>query len=215
MMGGTESKASYLVVGRRGSFAFGVKPEAVMDGKAFGSDGTTWFGARIRSAIAGNLFDGTPSNKVVSIKEMMLTTATAWPDVVWENTDENRSSAIIGVLLRGKPIGTDEQVQQFLDEVDNGKLASKMADYVATLVGEEYLVIPVSEIKEWFDGYYKTLVGQIMDMIAKKKAVKEAMESHIGTFGLQAQILKKALENAQAKLASNEAEDKDPPSEGV
>ncbi|MCO5157893.1 MAG: hypothetical protein M9945_14285 [Aquamicrobium sp.] len=215
MMGGTESKQSYLVIARRGGFALGVKPEAVLDGKAFGHDGTTWFGARLRSAMAGGLFDTMPINKVVSIKDMMLTTATAWPEVVWENTNETRSSTVIGVLLHGRPLGTDEEVKMFLDEVDKGKLASKLADYVATLAGEENLVIPVSEIQEWLDQYYKGLVAQIMDAVNKKNAIKQEMEAQIGVFGMQAQILKKALEKAQETSKSGEAEDKEPPAAGV
>ena len=211
MMGGTESKNSYLVIARRGGFVIGVKPEEIVDGIAMNCPGTTWFGARIRSAMAGDMFKDDPSKKVVvSIADLALTTASAWPGVVWEKSDEVRSSATIGVLLKGKPNGTDEEVQQFLAEVDQGVLASKMADYVAELAGEEYLIIPVSEIKEWFDDYYKKIVAMIMGAIAKKQAIKETMEANIGVFGMQAQILKKALEKAQEKSPANAAEDKDP-----
>lgn len=215
MMDGTQTKAEYLVFARRGGFVLGVKPESVLDGKAFGHDGTTWFGARLRSAIGGTLLASLPSSTVVSIKDMMLTTATAWPEIIWDNTNETRSSVVIGVLLEGKPLGTDEEVQKFLDEVDNGKLAQNMADYLAMLAGEEHLIMPVGDIRDWLDTYYKNLVKQIMDALGKQKAIKEEMKAQLGQFGMQAQILKKALEKAQELAMANTAEDKEPPAEGA
>ena len=55
MMYGTEGQRDYLVIGRKGNVAIGIKPNAIAPGEKFGHPGTVWFGARLRSAPADDI----------------------------------------------------------------------------------------------------------------------------------------------------------------
>jgi uncharacterized protein (DUF927 family) len=65
------------------------------------------------------------------------------------------------------------------------------------------------------DEYYKTVVEKIMEMLKMKAKVTAEMEAKIGTFGMQAQILKKVYEQNQPAGPEHEAEDKDFDDPGV
>ena len=58
MMPGSDTGNSYLLIGRKGNIAVGIKPETFKSGGEFGSVGNTWFGAKLR--VAPGHMDGKP-----------------------------------------------------------------------------------------------------------------------------------------------------------
>lgn len=203
MMPGSTSGATYLLLGRKGNMAIGIKPTVVMKGDAFGSPGNTWFGSKLRVAPGGKLFEEETSN-VVSIgnAQKFDRPKEALPDITWDNDGYERASTTIGVLLKGEPDGNPESMQNFLGQIDNGALAKKMAAYIVQLVGVDHLLISEEEIAEWFDGHYQQIVKSILHRIEMSKKVAEAMEGTMGMVGVQADILKKVYQatgNAHAE----------------
>lgn len=208
MMMGTEGKFDYLVIARRGDIALGVKPNFIKSGRIFGQDGTVWFGARLRSASAEGLFEDDPDPKVVKLEKKPESFGAAWPNVVWEKEDNKRASTTIGVLLRGRLDGTVEEANLILKQMKNGEIAKQMADYLYNLVGEQYMILTRDQIAQWLtDTVYSKVAMRFEKSIKKRMAFEEEMGKNIGTFGMQAQILKKAYEKVQAEY--EEAEDLD------
>lgn len=200
MMPGSTTGMSYLLLGRRGNMAIGIKPTVVMKGEAFGSDGNTWFGSKLRVAPGGDMFEDS-SGPVVSLADAQKfeRPKDALPNITWDNDGRSRASTTIGVLLKGSPDGSEDEMKSFLEQIDNGALAKKMASYIVELVGAEYLTLSEADIAEWFDGHYQKVVETIQTNIEMRKKVATAMEDTMGIVGVQADILKKVYE------ASNEA----------
>lgn len=200
----------YLVIARRGDIALGVKPNVIMPGGMFGHPGTVWFGARLRSSSAKPIFGGEGENSnVVSLDKVKVTDfAEAWPNVDWEKKDHERASTTIGSLVPGSLDGSIEEAQKVLDYMKDGKLAKQLADYLYNLVGEQYMILTRDQIAQWLtDTVYGKVAMRLEKSIKKRMAFEEEMGKNIGTFGMQAQILKKAYEKVQAEY--EEAEDLD------
>lgn len=207
MMRGSSGAFDYLVIARRGDIALGVKPNAIVKGETFGHPGTVWFGSRLRSAPATGMFDEEPS-KVVKLEKKPENLWDAWPNVVWEKKSSERASTVIGVLLKGSLDGTKEEAEAILNEMKDGKLAKRMADYLYELIGSEYMILSRDEISNYLtENVYGKIAASIEKMIKAKMIVEQEMGKNIGVFGMQAQILKKAYEQIQAEEEGDNTDD--------
>jgi hypothetical protein len=194
MMLGTNGYHDYLVIAGKGDVALGIKPNSIKSGAAFGHPGTVWFGARLRSArIDGQPY--TPSESSGAFQQNPENLWDAWPGVVWEKQDDKRASTTIGVLLRGTLEGSIEEAQALLDKMKSGKLSEQMAEYLSDLAGAENLITQPDEIAAWLTAnVYGKIAAGLEKQIEARKIMEVEMEKNIGTFGMQAQILKKAYD---------------------
>ena len=220
MMRGSGGERNYLVIARRGGIALGIKPETIAAGDGMGGPGTVWFGLPPRPAPAAGLFPAEPEGNVVKLEKTPENLWDAWPNVEWEKRSPARASTTIGVLLRGRL--DDAEAQPLLAQMEDGTIARKLADYLYELVGEQHMILSRDEIA---DHLTKTVYGSVAKSIRERmevrKAVLDEMEQSIGTFGTQAQLLKKAYEkvkgSSQGKAEETDAEtdaeteDDDPP----
>lgn len=206
MMLGTNGYHDYFVIARKGNMALGIKPNNIAPGAKFGHAGTVWFGARLRSAPADGLFsDDNGVDNVVQFQKKFEKPADAWDGVVWEKDNEERASTTVGALLRGTLEGNIEEAKLILNEMRDGKLATKLATYLAELAGTENLIMPIDELSAMLTEHvYGKIAVKLEKAIEARAIVETEMEKTIGTFGMQASILKKAY----AKL-QEEAEDVD------
>ncbi|WP_162742355.1 hypothetical protein [Nitratireductor sp. OM-1] len=192
LMPGSSSGMTYLLLGRRGNMVIGIKPTVVMRGEAFGSPGNTWFGSKLRVAPGGDLIEQ-DDGPVVSLAnaQKFSRPSEALPDVSWDNNGSQRASTTIGVMLEGAPDGTDEELKEFLKNLEDGSLSAKMTAYVVNLVGEENLKTSKELITEWFDYHYGEIKQALLKQNEKRKALKEAIKETVGVVGVQADVLKK------------------------
>lgn len=199
MMIGTNGFHDYYVIGRKGNIAVGIKPNDISPGDRFGHPGTTWFGARLRAAPAGDLFaDDKGVDNVVQFQKKFDEPAEAFENVEWEKSNPERASTTIGSLIRGTLMGSLEDAQLVLDEMRDGKLASKLATYLTELIGAENMTLSIPELAEMLTEHvYGKIAAKLEKMIEARKIVEVEMEKNIGTFGMQAQMLKKAYSKMQ------------------
>lgn len=211
MMVGTNGYKDYLVIAGKGNVALGIKPNNISPGAAFGHPGTVWFGARLRSARADGLdYKPDGDDNVVKFQKNPENLWDAWPGIVWEKQDEKRASTTIGVLLRGSLDGQIEDAKLLLDKMKSGKLSEQMAEYLAGLAGAENLIMQPDEIADWLtQNVYGKIAGKLEKAIEARQIVEQEMEKSIGTFGMQAQILKKAYAKLQEEVedVADEADD--------
>lgn len=211
MMVGTYGHKDYLVIAGKGNVALGIKPNNISPGAAFGHPGTVWFGARLRSARADGLdYKPDGDDNVVKFQKNPENLWDAWPGIVWEKQDEKRASTTIGVLLRGSLDGQIEDAKLLLDKMKSGKLSEQMAEYLAGLAGAENLIMQPDEIADWLtQNVYGKIAGKLEKAIEARQIVEQEMEKSIGTFGMQAQILKKAYAKLQEEVedVADEADD--------
>lgn len=194
-MKGTEGKLDYLLYARRGTIGLGIKPNVIMKGKVAG---TTYIGVRLRSSgVPKELF---AEEKVTSLVTAALKVHTAWPGVTWEKADDVRASTQIGVFVKGTP---EDNPQMLLAELDEGKLAAKMADYLIGLAGTDNLTISRDDLIEWIDKFYRPVAENIRKQMQASKVVDDEITSNLGVFGMQAALMKKVHDS----LDADEAED--------
>lgn len=209
MMVGTNGYNDYLCIARVGGVALGIKPNDISPGAKFGHPGTVWFGARLRAAPAGDLFadeDKGEGNVVKMPVKDPASLGSVWPEVVWEKEDAQRASTTIGTLVRGSLDGSIEDAKVILDRMKSGKLSTQMAEYVASLAGLPNLVLTVDDIADWLtENIYGKIATKLEKAIEARGIVEKEMEHSIGTFGMQAQMLKKAY----SKLTEQAAPDID------
>lgn len=198
MMTGTEGKADYLAVARRGAFALGLKPNQVVPGASLKMSGTTWFGARIRAASAGFMIDEIPDDdnaNVISFAAIPKTPGEAWPHIEWEKDTDERASSQIGVWEKGS-IMPGENATTILERLREGALAKDMANYVAELAGVDYLIVTPEQITEWLQAtFFLPLLKQLEKISSMNAAVKEEISSNVGKFGVAAAMVKKAYDS--------------------
>lgn len=209
MMVGTEGKADYLAVARRGAFALGLKPNQAIPGQAMGMQDKTWFGARIRAASAAGLIDDLPeddSTNVVSFAAIPKAPGEAWSHIEWEKADGTRASAQIGVWEMGSVVpGSDHG--NLLERLGSGTLAKDMANYVAELAGQDYLLVTPDEIAQWLQTtFFGILHKQLEKAMALNAAMAEEIKGSVGKFGVAAAMVKKAYDS----VADDEEFEEDP-----
>lgn len=233
MMPGTMSGPSYLAFARNGPVILGIKPADVVRGENMGHPGTTWFGARVRSAPAGSTFDEgfTPGKQVdpeaaeaeesnvvqlgakkAEKAEKEITLTSAWPKIEWELDKSTHARTTIGVLMRGSIGQSDQDAMTLVHDMKDGSLSEKMAQYLITLVEPNQLLISKDQIAGWLTArYFGPIAKKVEQALEIQKEVKTALGDSLGTFGMQAQLLKKAYQKAQEHdgedADDNEAED--------
>ncbi|MEY9560498.1 hypothetical protein [Sinorhizobium fredii] len=192
MMVGTGGSPDYMVFARKGDIALGIKLTSIVRGSVFGMPGTTWFGARLRSAKAGKLFeDEDAETKVVKLGKKPDNVWDAWPEVVWEKRHEVRASTTVGIFVRGCPDGEEAEQQKLIEEIGDRKMAEKMAAYLAGLAGADNLVVTERELAGYLDSVFGPAIDAMMEKVKQNQELKSEMEANIGTFGMQAALLKK------------------------
>lgn len=210
MMIGTNGYHDYFVIARKGNIALGIKPNNIAPGDRFGHPGTTWFGARLRAAPAGDLFEAEGEGNVVQFQKKFDLPAEAWDEVEWEKSDGDRASTTIGSLIRGTLSGSIDDAKMVLEEMKDGKLANKLATYLTELAGAENMILSIDELSAILtDKVYGKIAAKLEKMIEARKIVETEMEKNIGTFGMQAKMLKKAYEKMQESVEDAEPADND------
>ena len=207
LMFGTQGRQDYLVIARNGNAVLGVKPNAIAKGSSLGLPGTMWLGVRIRAASAEGVFDPQHASNVVHLSKKFEHYGEAWPNIHWENIDAIRSSSEIGIFLRGSLDGTEAEIESVLDQIRGGKIAHKLMDYLEERIDKNTLILTREEIVQYLvKNYYEPLVNGIEKGIKVKRAVAEESQNHIGAFGIQAEILKKAYQKVQEETGESPEE---------
>lgn len=188
MMRGSEGKLDYMVFARRGSIALGIKPNVIANGRV---PGTTYVGARLRSATAGDLFKEIDDGNVTSIAHANLTPSKAWPTIEWEKKDGKRASTQIGIFLRGTP---EKDPELLLQALNSGNLADKMADYLISLAGIENLILGRDDIVAWLKKFYEPIAEKIANKVKMQQQLDVEIGESIGVFGMQASLMKKVYQ---------------------
>lgn len=218
LMPGSSTGATYLAFARKGGVLLGIKPWGIARGERFGVPNTTYFAARLRSAPEGGLFkDLDAATKVVKLQPNPANLWDAWPGVSWENKGADRASTTIGAFMPGY-IAPDEPVrtQELFDGVGDGKLAQKLADYLITLAGSEFVIISVDELKGWLDQEYQEWLTKAKEVLDTQQKVADAAKKSVGAFGMQAALLKQFCDTAvsadetKAEDLPADPEDEDP-----
>ncbi len=204
MMPGSDTGNTYLLIGRKGNMAVGIKPETFKSGGDFGSPGNTWFGAKLRVAPGGTIL-ASEEKTVVTMKDKIVyeKPADAFPTIKWSKSDPTRASTVLGILLKGDIAGGSEGMLAFVDHLTTGKLSSKVATYMIDLIGGENLLIDRQDIVDWFDSQFIPVANQMK----KKMAVHEEFVSQleIGNFGIHVDMLKKAYEKVSGNNKTSPA----------
>ena len=212
LMDGSDTGPTYLAFARKGNVLLGIKPWGVAEGSKYGVPNTTYFAARLRSAPENGLFaEEDKLKKVVKLQTNPPNLWDAWPGVTWENRSNKRASTTVGVLLRGKFRTDSKELQQALfDELKDGKLSGKLADYLVNLVGTEHLILRKAAIAKWLDAEYAPVVQKITETVAQGAEVASEMGKTIGAFGMQAAILQKVYAGTAKSGQSEDVPDIEP-----
>jgi hypothetical protein len=207
MMTGTSGYQDYLAFARKGNVVLGVKPLGFANGEAHGVPGTTLFAANLRSAPAGSLFDDDEPQKVVKLVKDPDNFWDAWPEVTWSKKNSSRASTVISNFMPGTLSGTPEERQKLFEAIDNGQIAAKMAAYLVGLAGKGNLILTEKQLAAWIDEQYKPLIERVKVSIEQAKKVQDAIKSSVGTFGMQAAILKKVFDETHAHDKAEDLEE--------
>ena len=196
MMNGTGGKADYFAFARKSDVVLGIKPEGAAPGEKFGVPDTVYFSARLRSAPSHGMFEEEDSTKtVVMLKKPPPNLWDAWPGVTWVNKNNERASTTIGIFVKGSFAPSQPgKLQMLLDNVGEGKLTERMAEYLFEVAGADNVICTVGELKTWLDSIFDPRVAQIIEAVEKQKQVQEAFAESVGNFGMQAALLKKVYE---------------------
>jgi hypothetical protein len=193
MICGTEGNFDYLAFARKGHHALGIKPLPIAPGHDLGVPDTVYFSARLRGAVAGDLFAG-GYGEVVQFSRA-ATPNEAWPGIAWEKTGE----AIDGTPYCSTRIGifvpaTTSVVTALEEQVTGAKLAHQMTEYLVNLAGAGCVVLSQEVLSAWLHDKYKAMVDEILTGIAQHNVAAEALAGTVGTFEAHAAMLKKIYE---------------------
>ena len=198
MMTGTEGKADYLAIARKGAFALGLKPNQVIPGTQMGMPNRTWFGARLRAAGAAFLIEDIspdePTN-VIEFKSIPKAPGEAWPHVEWEKADHNRASSQIGAWVDGSVLtGADNDL--IMSKLRDRVLANDMAAYAAEIAGQDYLLLTVEQIASWLQKtFFLPFLKQLEKQAALNASMTHEIDQNVGKFGVAAAMVKKAYKS--------------------
>lgn len=200
MMTGTDGQPSYLAFAKNGKYALGIKPAVAAPGDQLGVPDTMWFGARLRCAEAGSLFDalGLTESNIVSLKKPPENPGEAWGKITWDKIDHTRASTTVGILLHGS-VKSPEGMKMLISQIDNKTLATKMVDYLEQIAGKSTVVISREVMIDWFDDVYKGYITGLKTIINHQTAMTEELNSKVGMFAIQADILKAVYNKTQAE----------------
>ncbi len=199
LLPGSATGPSYLLIGRRGDIALGVKMLGVVPDPG-GNPSRAYLACRVRSAnYGGDMEHPDQEVKVVSMAEHSLTFESAWPGIKFSKVDGHRASAIVGVYtradLRKDPAGAVK------DAIEGGHIEQLVA-FIADAAGAEHLVLRQGAVTAWAKGELAPVLARIIEKQAAQKKYDEATEGLIGIAGFQAEQLKALL---------NEQPEEDPP----
>ena len=208
LMPGT-SGGKYFPFARKGNVLLGIKVEAIANGANFGVPDTTYFSLRLRSAPENGLFaEEDAAKKVVTLQPNPPNLWDAWPGVEWEKKDHERASTTIGVFFKGLFTGGGNEGRKLLlDAINEGKLATKLADYLISISGEYALLLPREDFIAYLDSIYAPTVASIVKKIEKDAAVAVEIESNIGNFATQAALLKNVYAKTEGSLIPASGDD--------
>ena len=206
LMVGTDGHPNYLAFAKNGKYALGIKPAVAAPGDQLGVPDTMWFGARLRCAEAGSLFDhiAHPVSNIVSLKKPPENPGEAWAQITWDKVDATRASTTVGILLHGS-VKSPEGMKMLISQIDNGVLANKMVDYLEQIAGKSTVLLSREQMVAWFDDVYKGYMTGLKSIIDHQTAMQEELNSKVGMFSIQADILKAVYNkvSAEAETAKN------------
>lgn len=200
MVMGTRGNLDYLAFARKGDIALSVKPNQIKSGAAFGAAGTVWIGARLRAAEAPDQLPElpvtAPSNVVQFDKDQTLP-GSPWTAVTWEKQHPLRCSTTIGGLFPGSMDSTADCLKLVAD-LESGAVATKMAEYLVQMAEGGDLFLTVEQLAEQLqDAYFAKIAADSRKALEVQQKVNDSMKSSIGSFGMQAQLLKAAYKETE------------------
>lgn len=210
MVFGTNGNQDYLAFARSGDIALSVKPTSIRSGANYGSVGTVWIGARLRASEAPDqlpeLPATTPSN-IVQFDKEATTPGKPWVGVTWEKQHPARCSTTIGGLFPGS-LDTVEGCLNLVAELENGTVAMKMAEYLVQTAEGGDLFLTVDQLAAQLQSqFYDKIAERSRKHLEAQQKVNESMKSSVGSFGMQAALLKKAYAATETKVEDATDED--------
>lgn len=207
LMLGTSGYKDYMAFARTAGMALGIKPAAVADGGRFGVPGTTWFGARLRSAPDAGVFQEVEGN-VVKLQKLAEFPADAWPQITWDKKNKHRASTTIGIFLNGNS-STIESAKLLISQIDDKKLATKMVEYLEKIAGKGNFVIPRQDAIDWFDAQYQDFSKSVLKIVEAQTKAANEFKHTIGSFNMHAEVLSKAYKKTVDPDQVEDADDED------
>lgn len=212
---GSSGYKNYLAFAKNGKYVMSIKLAAAASGAKFtGKDDTTLFAARLRSAVAGDVFPDAEET-VIGFRTIPQTPAEGWPHVLWDAKNDQRAATTVSIILNGTP-NDDAGIALLLSQIDNKQLATKLADYLISVAGENNLRVSRDDMIADFDAYYTGFITAMKARLAAIEAKKKALEANIGVFAIQAELLKAAYKDLPSldSYGEDDQSDEEPEEEG-
>ena len=113
---------------------------------------------------------------------------------MWEKVDSSRASTSIGVFIESEFKHGPAALKKLKDNVCDRKLSKKLAEYLTSLIGDAEPVYSQGELANWLESQFAPVIERIAKaMVFETEVAKEAKAS-VGSFGMQAALLKKAYD---------------------
>ena len=195
LMDGSSSSKSYLLIGRRGDIALGMKIMGLMPSPT-GTD-HTYVACKVRSSAYGQDVEHEETEeKVVSLADKNLTFESAWPNIKFDKSGGERASTVVGFFVRGRVTKDPLKVMEQLVDGDGLK---QLVDFICDAAGSDNLVLRRGAILEWL---HKGMLEGYEAMKKRETAKAEfeaSVEENVGIIGFQAQQMKALLKQEEAE----------------
>jgi hypothetical protein len=188
MMLGTDGNLDYIVIARVGDVVLGLKPNSISEGP----NDTTYIGCRLRAASAKGVFPEEANIHSIAAKSHDF--GKAFPAVEWEKTDATRASTQICAFLEGS---IRKQPEKVLKDIEGGKIGDSMVGYLATLIPEQHMLLSKEALAAWISSKYEGPIKRVKQKMEEKKIVEQNVGEHVGTFGIQTQMMRKLYKGTQ------------------
>lgn len=209
-MNDQQGEPTYLLFAVRGKIGLQIKHNAIIHGFKYGLNDTMLISSTVRST---KLTTDMPAQDVVNIADKKLTITDAWPNIKWGKVDTSRASTVISAPIAGVLGGPAKLQEQFLGEMANAKVAKKLANYLAKLVGEQYLIITEQQLAEYFDKLYTEDIESSLNSVEINKAMIHAQAQNMGHFAMQAELLAQVYKTKNIEISEPETPSAEDPDE--
>lgn len=187
---GTGGNLDYIAIAHRGPVVLAIKDYGMVSGELKGMPGHVSFETRLRACYAPDeLKQAGFSWKPIANEGAP---GSVWPDIVWEKEKESYASTSIALLEKGHFQNVDG-CKPLITKMESGEIAKKLVDYVVKLAGNGAMLMTEDALRQVLQiRFYEPIVEKLKPKLKQVSAFNEAMSDSVGTFAMQAEIIKKA-----------------------
>lgn len=206
MMRGSEGRANYVVVGRVGPFAIGLKPDQVQSARAHDIKGHTWFHYMLRIAPhPEDFFDDMPlDSNVVPLVSKDADPGSVLDHIDWSKSDPYRASTHIGILIKGDIADGMDGAEIIVSQLASGVVGQQMESGLRAFLGDKVQHIKRGVLSKWLNTIYETMADTAMKSVKYKHSMKTSIENSNGGVVNLTTCHKQALEYAGIEFAGGD-----------